>query len=244
MDSTTTLLKQSKVLSKKLDKLVYPNTVFVYNVFNYVWEGWKAYISNFAIPTKQKKKYLLLGINPGPHGMVQTGIPFGNISTVIHYLQLQYTVNQPTQIHIKRPVAGLQHKQEEQSGKRVWAYIQKLFPSPKDFFKKAFILNFCPLAFFDKKNASNLTPDHTLLKKNENIKIVETLCKEHLRIYCNVLHITDILAIGRYSYNIVQSLLKDNKFDIDNNDVHYISHPSPLNPNHKKFDIDMKNYFQ
>ncbi len=236
----TTLLQHSKELSHVLDTLAYPSTVCVYNVFNYAWEGWKAYVSNFAHTKKQQKKYLLLGINPGPHGMVQTGIPFGNISAVTRYLQLQYTVQQPEHMHPKRPVQGLQYHREEKSGEKVWGCIQKLFPSPQDFFAQAFVLNFCPLAFFNKETASNLTPDHTLLRKDKSIKEVEVLCKEHLRNYCNILGITTILAIGRYSHTIAQSLL--NVLNI--NELHYIPHPSPLNPKNTEFESTINSYFQ
>ncbi len=224
------LLKESDNFRKKLDTLSFPAHIFVYNVFDYAWEGWKNYISTYADAHKEKNKYLLLGMNPGPHGMVQTGVPFGNIGAVTKYLRLQHSIGRPAAPHPQRKVVGLEYHREEKSGERVWSCIASLFPNPHDFFRTAFILNFCPLAFFDEAG-KNLTPD-VILRGTETIQRMQEYCIEHLQHYCRLLHIDQIVGIGRYA----ERMGRENTAI----PVHYVSHPSPLNPKHRLFQAELE----
>lgn len=221
------LLQASATLSRKLQRITFSKEIYVYNVLDYAWGAWQSYIRSYADPALRSPKFLLLGINPGPHGMAQTGIPFGNIHAVRNYLALDFHIKQPKRLHPRRPVHGLNYHREEASGKRLWGCIASLFPDPEVFFKHAFVLNFCPLAFFDA-SGKNLTPD-ALRHEKSSVQKMEACCLEHLQVYCSLLRIDSILAIGKYAYKMAE---KQSAIRLP---IQYIPHPSPLNPKHREF---------
>lgn len=235
---TDTLLGFSKTLVQSLQKIdigQFTNDIIMYNVLDYAWDAWEQYITQYAKGTAHT---LVLGINPGPHGMVQTGIPFGNISTVQHYLNIQPNIqHDKISPHPRRPVLGLTYTREEPSGKLLWGTIQEMYPNPNDFFSDFFVLNYCPLAFFSNdEKASNLTPDKLPKIYQSHIEI---LCSKHLAQYLVGFQITRILAVGKYTQQIAGKVLEGGGLDIlmpkQKIEVQYLTHPSPLNPNHKKF---------
>ena len=61
-----------------------------------------------------------LGMNPGPWGMVQTGVPFGEVAHVREFLGIHERVDRPDPEHPKRPVTGFECPRSEVSGRRVW----------------------------------------------------------------------------------------------------------------------------
>ena len=46
-------------------------------------------------------------MNPGPFGMVQTGVPFGEVAAVRNWLGIYAPIDQPVRQHPKRLVDGL-----------------------------------------------------------------------------------------------------------------------------------------
>ncbi len=223
-----TLLTSSSKLSTSLNTL-FPHyktkdNHIVYNVFEYAWQGWEAYIHKCA---KLSAKIMLLGINPGPHGMLQTGIPFGSISAVRNYIGIHDAdIKQPTVLHKNRPVDGMKYTKEEQSGLLLWNTIESLFTNSLNFFSHCFVINYCPLAFFTQKG-ENITPDKL---GTEERKDVEHRCTSHLLEYLNIFNTSLILAIGRYAFNKAQLLSRDLHI-IPQKNIIYIPHPSPLNRN-------------
>ena len=81
-----------------------PPVACVYNPLEYAWQPFAQYLELYAKPPKE---VLLLGMNPGPWGMAQTGIPFGEVSFVRDWLKVQAPVGQPKHMHPKRPILGL-----------------------------------------------------------------------------------------------------------------------------------------
>lgn len=236
------LLTHSKTLSTNINitnSHSLPPTIIAYNVLDYAWDAWQTYIQQYA---KTSARTLLLGINPGPHGMVQTGIPFGNVSTVKNWLGLKPKISMPTKLHPKRPIQGLSYHREEPSGLLLWKSIQSLFASPQLFFQQYFVLNYCPIAYFTN-DGKNLTPDK--LEKNYKTEI-ENLCTQHLAAYIKAFKITRIFAIGKYSEKKAKKLLETLHFSTSHDSnrksiaIHYITHPSPLNPHHKQFSKDFE----
>jgi len=61
---------------------------------------------------------VVLGMNPGPFGMAQTGIPFGDVSVVRDFLGLEGQVGKPEREHPKRKVDGMACARSEVSGVR------------------------------------------------------------------------------------------------------------------------------
>jgi hypothetical protein len=74
------LIAAAKELSREVSALEFAAPVaFTYNPLDYAWEGHEAYIRKFGAG---QKDVLYLGMNPGPFGMAQTGVPFGEIAAV------------------------------------------------------------------------------------------------------------------------------------------------------------------
>src|SRR4029079_9628979 len=139
-------------LRKATAKLSFSAPVaYIYRSLDYAWPIAEAYLTRFgAVP----KEALFLGMNPGPFGMAQTGVPFGDVATVRDWLKLTGEVSAPKSFHPKRPVLGLGCQRVEVSGQRLWGAIAKRHPDPRTFFARAIVLNYCPLLFLDANGAN------------------------------------------------------------------------------------------
>lgn len=72
------LIKSARTLIEKMGKLRFSEpTAFVYNPLDYAWGIHEKYLK---LAGQGKKKVIFLGMNPGPFGMAQTGVPFGGNS--------------------------------------------------------------------------------------------------------------------------------------------------------------------
>lgn len=245
-----TLLQYSHILQNQLQNIVatYNRTltrkntdatsITIYNTFDYAWDGWKHYITKYSNPNI---RVLLLGINPGPHGMVQTGVPFGAITPVTQWLNIHPCITPPKKTHPKRPVLGLAHKKEEKSGTLFWNTMKEYFTTPHAFSSQCMVLNYCPLAFFSEDGA-NLTP-HILPKDLRDS--LERVCNQHLLSYIQHFPISTIIAIGRYSEKCAQQLLISQQDSLSSSiSIHYLTHPSPLNPLHRTFPQEFERIMQ
>jgi len=96
-------------------------------------------------------------MNPGPFGMAQIGVPFGEIASARDWLGLEGPVGQPRTVNPKRPVEGFACARSEVSGQRLWGLFRARFGAPEAFFAEHFVANYCPLVFFE--GGRNLTPD-------------------------------------------------------------------------------------
>lgn len=128
---------------------------FVYNPLCYARAGYAAYVGRYGAGPKP---VVLVGMNPGPFGMVQTGVPFGHIPAVRDWMGIDVPIGKPSREHPKRLVDGFGCKRSEVSGARLWGWAKQRFVTPERFFRGFFVLNFCPLAFLEE-SGRNLTPD-------------------------------------------------------------------------------------
>ena len=142
----------------------------VYNPLDYAWTPHALYLDRYA---QGKKKVLFLGMNPGPWGMAQTGVPFGEIEAVSEWMGINTLVNQPANEHPKRPIQGFGCPRSEVSGKRLWGLFSEQYPNAEDFFKEHYVTNFCPLVWMGE-TGKNITPDK--LSKSE-MEPVENACQ-------------------------------------------------------------------
>jgi len=126
----------------------------VYNPLQYAW----ALHAQFLAHARTRPKALLLGMNPGPWGMAQTGVPFGEIAHVRDFLGIDGDVEQPAIVHPKRPVLGMDCPRSEVSGRRLWSWAQDRFGTAQSFFNLFWVWNWCPLAFMED-GGRNRTPD-------------------------------------------------------------------------------------
>ena len=147
---------------------------FVYNPLDYAWPAHAAYLRKFG---RTRKRVLFLGMNPGPFGMAQTGVPFGEISAVRDWLGIRASVGRPAREHPKRPVLGFDCPRAEVSGARLWGLFAGKFGSAEAFFTEHFVVNYCPLAFL-AESGGNLTPDKLPARSQERLFAA---CDVHLR---------------------------------------------------------------
>jgi single-strand selective monofunctional uracil DNA glycosylase len=136
---------------------------YVYNPLDYAWEPHARYLERYG---RGRKEVVLLGMNPGPWGMAQTGVPFGEVGFVRDWLRIEGPVGKPKREHLKRPVTGFACHRSEVSGARLWGWAKENFATPRRFFSRFFVANYCPLMFMET-TGRNRTPDKLLLIERE-----------------------------------------------------------------------------
>lgn len=221
----TPLINASGKLVRGIRELSFSGRIaYVYDPLVYAWEPYKSYLQMYAQPPK---RVLFFGMNPGPWGMAQTGVPFGEIDAVRGWLGIEKPVGKPPQEHPDRPVLGFDCHRREVSGKRVWGLMQERFGKPDEFFKEHFIGNYCPLLFFDA-NGKNLTPDKLVKKDRENLFQV---CDEYAAAMIQFFTPRFLVGFGKFAYSRLEALYQDKSESISGVEaVIQLLHPSPANP--------------
>jgi single-strand selective monofunctional uracil DNA glycosylase len=191
---------------------------FVYRPLDYAWEVHRRYIARCARPDIE---CLFVGMNPGPFGMVQTGLPFGEVAAVRDYLGIGGRIGRPAPEHPKRPVLGFECPRSEVSGRRFWGWAAKHWPDPADFFARHFVWNWCPLAFLAASGA-NLTPDRLAACERAAL---EAACDEALVAMVRALRPRVVAGIGGFATRCAQRALGD-----DGPRIGTVLHPSPASP--------------
>jgi single-strand selective monofunctional uracil DNA glycosylase len=213
------LLTAARTMSRDLEALSFgPPVTHVYNPLVYAWELHASYLRRFAAGSKQ---VVFLGMNPGPYGMVQTGVPFGEVAAVRDWMGLSGEVGRPAREHPKRPVSGLSCPRSEVSGRRLWGLFAKRFGTPERFFAGHFVANWCPLAFMED-SGRNRTPDHLPAKE---AAAVERICDRHLRQVVEALAAPWVVGVGRFAHQAAERALAGLKVSFA-----VVPHPSPANP--------------
>ncbi len=195
-----------------------PPVTHVYNPLEYARKPYDLYLTRYA---HCPQEVVLLGMNPGPWGMAQTGIPFGEVHLIREWLGIEAPVEHPPQEHPKRPVEGFACHRSEVSGKRLWGWARKRFQSPERFFARFLVLNYCPLLFIEA-SGRNRTPDK--LRSEERNPLL-AICDQALRQSLEVLKPEWVIAIGRFAEKRAIIALKGLPVEVGR-----ISHPSPANP--------------
>ena len=191
----------------------------VYNPLVYAKEAHEAYLSRM----NARVSVIFLGMNPGPWGMAQTGVPFGEIAAVRDWLGISKPVGKPAGEHPKRPVAGFHCGKSEVSGRRLWGLFQQRFGDCKSFFKEHFVLNYCPLVFMEA-SARNRTPDKLPAAERSEL---DAVCDDHLQTVLQTLKPKYAVGVGVYA----ETCLKRNLQGLDlSTTVARILHPSPASP--------------
>jgi single-strand selective monofunctional uracil DNA glycosylase len=207
-------------LADAVDKLPFAEPVHtVYNPLRYAWEAHRSYCERFAQPSCE---VLLLGMNPGPFGMAQTGVPFGEINAVKDWMGINCEVGQPPVVHPKRPIDGFACTRSEVSGRRLWGYFASRFGSPDAFFAKHFVVNYCPLVFMTD-SGRNITPDQ--LPAQESAPLFAA-CDAHLLAVAKALQPRWVVGVGGFAEARARSALSG----LDCVSFGKILHPSPASP--------------
>jgi single-strand selective monofunctional uracil DNA glycosylase len=213
------LLTAAKACSRTLAGLAFaPPVTHVYNPLAYAWDLHAAYL---RLAGAGRKRVVFLGMNPGPFGMAQTGVPFGEVAVVRDWMRLAGNVGQPPVVHPKRPVTGLACKRSEVSGRRLWGLFSQRFTTPKAFFADHFVANWCPLAFMEE-SGKNRTPDQ--LPASE-ASAVTAACDRHLQAVVDALKPQWVVGVGRFAHQGAERALAERGVRFAS-----IPHPSPANP--------------
>ena len=190
----------------------------VYNPLEYAQAAHFDYLRRYA---NSRKRILYLGMNPGPFGMTQTGVPFGEVSMVRDFLGIRGDVDRPAREHPKRPVEGFACKRSEVSGARLWGAIQAKHKVADKFFAQAFIGNYCPLVFMEE-SGRNRTPDKLAPRERERLYAA---CDRHLRALVDALQPEFVIGVGKFAEGRARAALSDRAITIGT-----IPHPSPASP--------------
>lgn len=199
-----------------------PPVTHVYNPLAYARESHDLYLDRFGRPPKE---VLLVGMNPGPWGMVQTGVPFGEIDAVREWMGIEAPVGKPETEHPKRPVEGFDCTCSEVSGRRLWAWAQDRFGAPEAFFERFFVHNYCPLAFLEEAGR-NRTPDK--LAKEERDALFAA-CDRTLRRTVEALSPRWVVGIGQFAETRARASLRGQPEEREV-EIGRILHPSPASP--------------
>jgi single-strand selective monofunctional uracil DNA glycosylase len=190
----------------------------VYNPLEYARAPYTDYLSLYG---RCPKEVILLGMNPGPWGMAQTGVPFGEIRAVKEWLCIEAPVGTPSRLHPKRPVHGFKCSRSEVSGKRLWGWARETFGTPDRFFSRFFVANYCPLLFLEA-SGRNRTPDKLPAAERG---ILFTACDQALRRSVQLMEPRFVVGIGQFASERARQALSGIHLVIGT-----ITHPSPANP--------------
>jgi len=214
------LIELYRSLGKRVGALRFgPPISVTYNPLSYAWEPFERYLERYA--ASAPREVLLVGMNPGPFGMVQTGVPFGDVTLVRDWLGITGRVDPPKHTHPKRPVLGFDCPRSEVSGTRLWGWARDRFGTPERFFARFFVANYCPLAFVEE-SGRNRPPDKLPAAEQQALFAV---CDDALRRVVQVLEPELIVGIGAFAEKRARAALGEAAR------VGCILHPSPANPN-------------
>jgi single-strand selective monofunctional uracil DNA glycosylase len=213
------LLQVSRDLSDAVSELGFGGPItHVYNPLIYAREPHEMYLERWAT---RRARALLIGMNPGPFGMAQTGVPFGDVAAVRDFLGITGHVGRPAAEHPKRPVLGFACQRGEVSGARLWGYARDRFMTPDIFFQSFFVANYCPLVFMEASGA-NRTPDK--LPRAEQ-RALFAACDAALVRLVKLLAPEFVIGVGAFAAGRAGQALSE-----FSGRVASISHPSPASP--------------
>ncbi len=195
-----------------------PPVTHVYNPLDYARTRYQDYLERYGRPPRRA---VILGMNPGPYGMAQTGVPFGEVTHARDWLGLEGPVGCPAHPHPKRPIQGFACPRSEVSGARLWGWARARFLTPEAFFSRFLVLNYCPLVFMEE-SGRNRTPDK--LPARERQALYEA-CDRALRQEVSRLGARVLLAVGRFAEARAREALAGQEVRIGR-----VPHPSPANP--------------
>lgn len=193
---------------------------FVYQPLDYAWAPHETYLKRFGAGTK---RVVFVGMNPGPFGMTQTGVPFGEIASVRDWMGICEDVGKPEREHPKRPVTGFDCPQSEVSGRRLWGHFAQRFGTPEAFFKDHFVANYCPLVFIEE-SGRNFTPDKLPAAE---AAALNAHCDAHLCAVITALEPEWVIGVGAYAEECANRAKETMRSDFKTGRV---LHPSPASP--------------
>jgi single-strand selective monofunctional uracil DNA glycosylase len=186
------LIAAARELSAAVSPMQFAEPVsHVYNPLEYAWAPHEEYLRRFG---DGAKRVVFVGMNPGPFGMVQIGVPFGEIAAARDWMGISAPVSVPARETAARPIEGWACNRSEVSGRRLWGLFAERFGTADAFFAEHFVANYCPLAFFEGKR--NVTPDKLPLAEQQPLLAA---CDTHLRQLVETTRAQWVIGIGAWS---------------------------------------------
>jgi single-strand selective monofunctional uracil DNA glycosylase len=171
----TALVEISRRLAAEVDALTFaPPVAYVYDPLTYARIPHERYLVRYGSTTKQ---VVLVGMNPGPFGMAQTGVPFGDPTLVRDWLEV--------------------------SGTRLWGWARDRFGTPERFFDRFFVHNYCPLVFMEE-SGRNRVPEKLPASERE---LLFRACDRALRETIEALSPEVVLGVGKFAEDRARAVL-------------------------------------
>jgi single-strand selective monofunctional uracil DNA glycosylase len=225
--SAAAILAAGKSLSRELSRIEFAAPVtHVYDPHQYAWGPYEQYVSRYG---GTRKRFVLLGMNPGPFGMMQTGVPFGEVTAVREWMGIEAKVRSPAREHAKRPIQGFACTRSEVSGRRLWGWASARFGTADAFFVDWLVLNYCPLVFLEE-SGRNFTPDKLPAEKQ---RAINAACDRHLARTLEALQPEWAIGIGGFAEKRIRAVLEGDDIESDlarRVKVGQVLHPSPASP--------------
>jgi single-strand selective monofunctional uracil DNA glycosylase len=213
------LWRAAQALAREVDSLSFaPPVTHVYNPLRYAAPAYREYLRRYAATPK---RVVFLGMNPGPWGMAQTGVPFGEVAAVRDWLGISAAIGRPEREHPKRLVEGYACTRSEVSGARLWSAFAERHGTPERFFRERFVANYCPLLFLEE-SGRNRTPDRL---PAEERRALFAACDDHLRALCGALSPEWVIGVGAFAAGRAEEALAGTGVEVGT-----ILHPSPASP--------------
>ncbi len=191
---------------------------YVYNPLIYARAAWDAYCDKYG---QGSREVLLIGMNPGPFGMAQVGVPFGEVASVRDWLGIETAIGKPPVEHPKRPILGFGCTRSEVSGRRLWGWARDTYGTPEAFFERFFIANYCPLVFMEE-GGRNRIPEK--LPKDERTPMFAA-CDRALRRTVELFEPKYVVGVGKFAEKKARQVVGDMNVTIGS-----VAHPSPASP--------------
>ncbi len=217
------LIARTEELRDSCLSLSFPSeTLIPYHPLSYAWALHRSYLLSYV---EEGAPLFFLGMNPGPFGMGQSGVPFGEISVVTDYLNIRGEVDAFPEAHEKRPVTGLNCPRSEVSGRRLWGLIEELYPEAGMFPEHLSVMNYCPLLFADRgPGGRNIVPEKLAKEYREPL---EQVCDDYLDDMVSLIRPQVIVGIGKYAEAKGKMCAQRISHPVR---VTTVLHPSPASP--------------
>ena len=218
-DTAQALIRVARRLRDETAELAFAAPVtHVYRPLEYAWRPHRRYLQLYG---GCGATVLLLGMNPGPFGMAQSGVPFGDVAMARDWLGVEGRVDRPSDEHPKRPVLGFDCPRGEVSGQRLWGWARERFGNPRAFFARFLVWNYCPLVFMEA-SGRNFTPDK--LSASRRAPLYEA-CDAALARAVARMRPTHVVGVGRFAYERAARALGEEDVTLG-----WGPHPSPASP--------------
>lgn len=222
MHDASRLVDRTLELRKEVQTLSFGDSLYVYDPLVYAWEPHKLYLEKWCT---HPVDILLLGMNPGPFGMAQTGVPFGEVASVRDFLGIEAPVGKPERMHPKRPVMGFSCPRSEVSGRRLWSFLKSHYGTADACFSQLCVMNYCPLVFMDAgPMGRNVTPDKLERVMRERL---DGMCDSYLADTISYFQPKALVGIGQYAKKKLSPFSQGRILES-------FIHPSPGNPQANK----------